>query len=163
MLKWPSRHSTCIASSMIDLTPKVKVKLIFYFVYELIRSRLYKCIEPDMKRYLKKCKSLSSLKGFTHTPHVAASISDEHHGPQASCLYLNIIRYLDNQERISYLVLVVVSYHDGFYLRECLFCVLCQAVSLSNGRTEVHTISQQFSALMPEEVDQFAQFLQKLV
>jgi len=36
-------------------------------------------------------------------------------------------------------------------------------VCLDSGAVEVHTISKEFSALMPEEVDQFATFLQKIV
>ena len=34
-----------------------------------------------------------------------------------------------------------------------------QVIGLSTGEVEVHTISQKFSALMPEEVDQFSQLL----
>ena len=32
-------------------------------------------------------------------------------------------------------------------------------VGLSSGEMEVHSISQKFSALMPEEVDQFSQLI----
>lgn len=37
-----------------------------------------------------------------------------------------------------------------------------QLVCLDTGTIEAHTMSRQFSALMPEEVDQFAGFLQRL-
>ena len=36
-------------------------------------------------------------------------------------------------------------------------------IGLSTGEIEVHTISQKFSALMPEEVDQFSQLLNNTV
>ncbi len=36
-------------------------------------------------------------------------------------------------------------------------------VGLNDGRMEVHTVSNQFSALMAEEVDQFAEYLARIM
>ena len=36
-----------------------------------------------------------------------------------------------------------------------------QVVFLENGSAEAHVIKQEFSALMPDEVDTFASFLQR--
>jgi len=38
---------------------------------------------------------------------------------------------------------------------------LLQVVFLENGSAEVHVIRKEFSALMPDEIDMFALFLQR--
>jgi len=40
-------------------------------------------------------------------------------------------------------------------------CVVLQVVFLENGSAEAHVIRKEFSALMPDENDMFALFLQR--
>ena len=42
-----------------------------------------------------------------------------------------------------------------------MFVMHIQVVFMENGSAEAHVIKQEFSALMPDEVDTFASFLQR--
>ena len=57
------------------------------------------------------------------------------------------------------LKLSMLGHSYSLHFKLTIACPCPQVVSFETGRVEVHAMSQQFSALMPEEVDQFAQFL----